>query len=139
MTNLNVAAAQLKDARIILEEAKESFEKGHFHRTVRKCQESVELALKGLLKLKGVEYPKSHKIGKVLAGTLAGDVDAVFLSRAVSLSDQLADDREPSFYGSDEAPADELFSVDSARQILEEATFVVAFVAKLVGSDGLGR
>jgi HEPN domain-containing protein len=135
MTNVNAAAAQIRDAQIILEEAKDSFEKGRFHRTVRKCQESVELALKGLLKLKGVEYPKSHKIGKVLESALAGDVDAAFLSRAVSLSDQLADDREPSFYGSEEAPAEELFSADSARQVLDEAAFVVTFVVKVVEPD----
>lgn len=58
MKNVDIAKAYIKDAEIILEEARESFQKGYYHRTVRKCQESVELALKGLLRLKGIEYHK---------------------------------------------------------------------------------
>ncbi|MBD3157888.1 MAG: HEPN domain-containing protein [Candidatus Lokiarchaeota archaeon] len=34
--------------------------------TVRYCQECVELGLKGILRLRGVEYPKKHDISTVL-------------------------------------------------------------------------
>jgi HEPN domain-containing protein len=50
MKNIVIAKAYVKDAGIILEEAEESLKKQHYHKTARKCQESVELALKGLFK-----------------------------------------------------------------------------------------
>ena len=54
MTNRDFGRAYIKDARLILAEAETSLEQGHFHRTVRKCQESVEMALKGLLRMAGM-------------------------------------------------------------------------------------
>lgn len=48
--------AYIKDAKTISEEARESLSKGHYHRTVRKCQKAVELAIKGLLRFVGIEY-----------------------------------------------------------------------------------
>ncbi|OQY98067.1 MAG: hypothetical protein B6D35_13195 [Candidatus Brocadia sp. UTAMX2] len=44
MRSDRIGHAYIKDARTIAEEAKESLNKKHYHRTVRKCQESVELA-----------------------------------------------------------------------------------------------
>lgn len=55
MKSVDIARSYIKDARIIFEESEESFKKGRYHRTARKCQESVELALKGLLRLKLVK------------------------------------------------------------------------------------
>lgn len=131
MKNIDVAKAFIKDAEIILEEAKESFKKRHFHRTVRKCQESVELALKGLLRLKGIEYPKSHKIGKVLIETLKGELDMGSLQKAADIADQLAIDREPSFYGSEDVPAEELFDEEDARDSMENANFVINYINEI--------
>lgn len=42
MKNTDIGAAYIKDAGIILEESEESYNKGHYHRTIRKCQESIE-------------------------------------------------------------------------------------------------
>lgn len=128
MKNIDIARSYIKDATIILEESEESFKKGRYHRTARKCQESVELALKGLLRLKGIEYPKSHKIGKVLVEELKDELDINFLQKAADVSDQLAVDREPAFYGSEDAPAEELFDEEDAKNILENARFVIDFV-----------
>jgi HEPN domain-containing protein len=128
MKNIDTAKAYIKDAVIILNESEDSFRDGHYHRTIRKCQEAVELALKGLLRLQGIEYPKSHKIGKVLIGALNNEVDNNFLQRAVNLSDLLADIREPSFYGSNEGLASDLFDREDAEDILKEARFVINFV-----------
>lgn len=66
MRSDRVGLAYIKDAKTILEEARKSLNKGHYHRTVRKCQEAVELALKGLLRFVGIEYPKSHRVGAIL-------------------------------------------------------------------------
>lgn len=132
MKNTDIAKAYIKDAMIILEESEESLKKGHYHRTIRKCQESVELALKGLLRLKGIEFPKSHIIGEVLIEELKGELDIDFLQKAADISDQLAIDREPSFYGSDHSPAEDLFHEDDAKDVLTNSSFVINFVNELM-------
>lgn len=66
MRSDRIGYAYIKDAKTIAEEARESLNKRHYHRTVRKCQEAVELGLKGLLRFVGIEYPKSHRVGAVL-------------------------------------------------------------------------
>lgn len=58
MTNREFGRAYIEDARVILAEADASLEQGHFHRIVRKCQESVEMALKGLLRVRGSSIRK---------------------------------------------------------------------------------
>lgn len=137
MRNIDIAKAYIKDAVIILKESENSFKERHYHRTIRKCQESVELALKGLLRLKGIEYPKSHKIGKVLIEVLKGEVDNNFLQQAANLSDQLADLREPSFYGSEDARAEEIFDEEDTKEILENAAYVVNFVESIMKTKKL--
>ena len=47
MNNKKSANAYLGDAEVILEECRFSFERMHWHRVVRKCQEASELAVKG--------------------------------------------------------------------------------------------
>lgn len=66
MNSKKSAYAYLKDAEIILEESRFSFDKGHWHRVVRKCQEATELAIKGLFKFLGLDYPKSHILGRII-------------------------------------------------------------------------
>ncbi|NUO09849.1 MAG: HEPN domain-containing protein [Candidatus Brocadia sp.] len=73
MRSDRIGIAYIKDARTIAKEAKESLNKNHYHRTVRKCQESVELALKGLLRFVGIEYPKSHRVGATLLESILKD------------------------------------------------------------------
>ncbi len=132
MRNIDIARSYVKDAKLILDEAEDSLNKGHYHRTIRKCQEGVELALKGLLRLKGIEYPKSHKIGKVFVETLKGDIDIDILQRAADISDQLAINREPSFYGSEDLPAEELYDKDDAEESIRNARFVINMVKEFV-------
>lgn len=66
MNNKKTAVAFLSDADIILQEADFSLEREHWHRTIRKCQEATELAVKGMFKYLGIEYPKSHLLGRVI-------------------------------------------------------------------------
>lgn len=132
MRNIDIARSYVNDAGVILEEAEDSLKKGHHHRTIRKCQEGVELALKGLLRLKGIEYPKSHKIGKVLVETLKGDINIAILQRAADISDQLAIDREPSFYGSEDLSAKELYDMEDAEESIRNARFVIDLVKEFL-------
>ena len=90
----------LSDAEIILEESRFSLERGHWHRVVRKSQEATELAIKGLFKYLGLDYPKSHILGKVIKKELGKHrlFDKEVLNQIAFISDSLAFDREPSFY-----------------------------------------
>lgn len=90
------------------------------------------MALKGLLWLKGIEYPKSHKIGKLLIEELKDEIAPDFLNKAAGISDLLAIDREPSFYGSEDAPAEELFDEEDAREVLRNAGNIIAFITGLL-------
>ncbi len=119
MRNDRLVKAALADAEIILEEARESLARGHHHRVVRKCQEATELAVKGLFRYLGLEYPKSHVLGRLLRrelrrfGLFAGEE----LARMATVCDRLAFDREPSFYGApDGTPAAELFDEEDAAE-----------------------
>lgn len=131
MRNDRAARAYLADAEIILREAEDSQRAGHLHRVVRKSQEAAELAIKGLLRLWGLEYPKAHLLGRVIKREL---VRRKLLDRKVAEqlaydSDSLALDREPSFYGSPEGvPASQLFDAEDGEDALAKARRVLETV-----------
>lgn len=132
MNSLQEGEAYIADARIILTEAEDSFARGHFHRAVRKCQESVELALKGLLRLYGVEYPRRHVFASVLrASPVARRTDPGELDTIIEIADRLAEEREASFYGMGPTPARQLFSASDARDSIAEVKQVMDFVDRL--------
>jgi hypothetical protein len=135
VTNHDLARSFLGNARIIIREADESFGRGEWHRVVRKAQEAAELALKGLLRYLGVEYPKVHRIGEAVRRALVSHgLPETTAQRLATISDLLAQDRELSFYGADDGrPAEELFD----RAAAEQARALVAEV--LSGVEGLMR
>ena len=128
MNTEKAAKSYFSEARLIFQEARGSQEAGHYHRTVRKCQESVELALKGWLRLIGVEYPRSHRISGVLTRLQLDEVEPADLTRAAEICDHLADDREPSFYGTEEGTPEEMYDSDDGEQALTDCEFVIHFV-----------
>jgi HEPN domain-containing protein len=136
MRNDRAAQALIANARLIHEEAQESFTRKHFHRTVRKCQEAVELALKGYLLLLGADYPKVHDVAPALKEVarnkgLASEAELSELSR---VSARLRADRERSFYGGEDGvPPDELFDATKAQRALDDCASVLTFVAKHCG------
>lgn len=133
MTNHAIGRAYIEDARLILGEAEASFRQGHYHRTVRKCQEAVEVALKGLLRIAGIEYPKAHRVGRVLLQSPVAQVTGPErLAGIARIADELTESREEAFYGTEEAPAAELFSEEDAADALVKAKTVDAFVTELM-------
>jgi HEPN domain-containing protein len=135
MNNETSAKALLSDAVIILDETQISLERGHWHRVVRKCQEATELAIKGLFRYLGIEYFKSHLLGRVIKRELGrfGFLTRDELNKMAFIADSLAFDREPSFYGSpDGTPASELFKGEDAREVIEEVKWVINAVRKVM-------
>jgi HEPN domain-containing protein len=135
MNNKKSAEAFLSDAKIILEESRFSFEKGHWHRVIRKCQEATELGIKGLFRYLGIEYPKSHILGRVIKKELNkyNLFSKEELGKIALISDTLAFDREPSFYGSPEGtPAAKLFDQDDAEEAIGNAEWVINIIRKII-------
>lgn len=129
------AKSSLQDAEIILDEARLSFQSGYSHRVVRKCQESTELAVKGLLRYFGIEYPKTHILGRIIKKELPklGLFSQEELDKLAYVSDTLAFDREPAFYGSPEGtPASELYDQEDATEALEGTSWVLDIVKRVV-------
>jgi len=133
MKNDIAGRSYVEDAKIILEEAEESFKKGYNHRTIRKCQESVELALKGILRVVGIEYPKSHRIGVVLKDSaLKEKLDEGTLEKIIAITDRLADEREIAFYGSDKLSAKDMFDEDDASEALADIHYIMKIIDKFL-------
>ena len=63
MNNSELNHRLLTEAELIMEEVKRAFYNRSWNLVVRRAQEVVELSLKSLLKLMGVEYPKTHDVG----------------------------------------------------------------------------
>lgn len=138
MRNDKTARAFLSDSEIILEESLISFEKKHYHRVIRKCQEATELAIKGLFRYMGLEYPKSHILGRVIKKELSkfNIFSREDLNKIAYISDSLAFDREPSFYGSPEGiPASELFIQEDAKEAIENTRWIIEKIKGIVQEE----
>ena len=133
MKNDIAGKSYIGDAKIILKEAEESFNKGYNHRTIRKCQESVELALKGILRIVGIEYPKSHRIGGAIKDSaLKEKLDEGTLERIITIADRLADERGIAFYGSDTSSAKDMFDEDDASEALVDTRYIMKIIDKFL-------
>lgn len=65
-SNWELAESYFNDAKYSLVEAKNAFKASMYHRSIRRCQEAVELSLKAILRLCGVEYPKDHEVSLLI-------------------------------------------------------------------------
>ncbi len=101
-----------------------------FNLVVRRAQEVVELALKGGLKILGVDFPKVHDVGPVFSEQVRqkqGGVDAAVLERIEDISLWLSQARAPAFY------LERDYSEEDARHAFQDATFVLTQVKALGG------
>ena len=70
MTADEMARSFFRRAKIVLREAERLQEDEAWNLVVRRCQEAVELALKGLLRAAGAEVPKIHDVSGALRRNL---------------------------------------------------------------------
>ena len=66
MTNLDLAKSYIWKAETRLDALEALKKRKNFSDVVREAQETVELALKGMLRAIGVEPPKYHDVGSLL-------------------------------------------------------------------------
>ncbi len=134
-----MARSFLRRAGTVLGEAQRLYADEAWNLVVRRCQEAVELALKGALRAAGVEIPKVHDVSGALRKhaqrlppALANEIDTL-----VSASRRLREERELAFYGDEETDteAEALFTRADADDALETARRVVALCAAAQGES----
>jgi HEPN domain-containing protein len=128
MRNRELAADHLKRAGARLRALDVLFESGSWADVVRESQEVVELALKGLLRVCGVEPPRIHDVADVLLAERDRLPETLVphLDRLASISRQLRRDRELAFYGAEDLTpssfyreSDAVLARDGARDVVQ--------------------
>jgi HEPN domain-containing protein len=129
MTSAEMARSYFRQAQRIFEEALHHQQAQAWHLVIRRCQETVELALKAVLRAAGVEVPHVHDVGLFLVDHAARfpETFTTHLDRTVSVSRRLREEREISFYGDEEigAPAERLYTAGDAQDALCDARFIL--------------
>ena len=106
---------------------------------VREAQELVELALKGMLRLVGIDPPKWHDVGPILK-----EQSELFppwlrreIPRLMEISRWLRKEREFAFYGDIDFIPTEEYTRDDADRAMLDAGFVLQCARRLLpaGSD----
>jgi HEPN domain-containing protein len=105
---------------------------------VRESQETVELALKGLLRRCGIEPPRVHDVSDVLLAEqrrlpAAVRAEVEHLARH---SKTLRRDRELAFYGAEDLTPSDFYSEEDATSARDAARFVVFLVKPHVVDAG---
>lgn len=132
-----MARGYLDDAEYSLYEAEEALAKKMYHRTVRRAQESVELSLKAVLRLLGMEYPREHDVSDALVEIAhireLPDWFRFELETISIASKRLAGERGPAFYGDENAfiPPRELYSKEDAEKAIDSARKIHELSKKL--------
>ena len=129
-----LARDYLERARNRLIDASSALKRGAFPEVVRYSQECVELCLKAVLRIVGIEYPKVHDVGDVL------EINAdkfpkwfrINIPKLRRISAELAQKRGPSLYGIERLgkPPSEIFGREDAEDSLKKARFVYTLCHK---------
>jgi HEPN domain-containing protein len=128
MTNQHMAESAIRLAGQVLREAKRLHAEGAHGLTVRRSQEVVELALKGVLRFLGLEVPRIHDVSGFLRrhrDRLPSALDK-HLDKIAQVSRALREEREMSFYGDEEAGfgPEEIYTAEDADKAILDATFI---------------
>ena len=132
---LRFVESYLRNARERIELARISMERGFHNNAIRLCQESVELSLKAVLRLCGIEYPKSHEVGHALReyAQLFPEWFREAVPEMARISRDLSLNRGPAMYGneSSEIPPEELYDDEDSRRAIRNAQLVHDLCLKL--------
>lgn len=128
MTNLNLAISYFIKAKKRLKILYVLLEEKDYSDVIREAQELVELALKGMLRFVGIEPPKVHDVGSYLIEYkhLFSEEIQVDIEKLAEISKKLRKERELAFYGDIDFIPTESYSLEEAKQVIQDAEFVVS-------------
>lgn len=134
MTGDELALAYLAKARARLRVLAVLAEERAHSDVVREAQELVELALKGALRIVGIDPPHWHDVGPILREHAAAYPRwfAERIPRLAEISRRLRRERELAFYGDVDFVPTDAYGPGDAAQARNEATEVFDAVARLV-------
>ena len=135
MTTSEMGRRYVEEARGRVELVRLAVERALWPTAVREAQESVELFLKGALRLVGVEPARTHDVAAPLRESAARFPSwfAAEVARLAAISTAMAGDRGPAFYGDERqelAPQD-LFGPADAARALDDLEFVASCCVRL--------
>jgi HEPN domain-containing protein len=136
MTSSQMGRRYIEEARGRVELVRLARERRLWATVVREAQESVELFLKGALRLVAIEPARTHDPAEVLRRA-ADRFPAWFgaeVDHLASISSEMAGDRGIAFYGDERqslGPQD-LFDEDDAVRALGHLEYVAALCARLL-------
>lgn len=117
MRNPGLAKDYLKRSEARLLALDTLFAAGSWADVVRESQEVVELTLKALLRVSGVEPPRSHDVSDVLIAERALLPRELHndLAELAAISRRLRRDRELAFYGAEDLTPSDFYSATDAE------------------------
>jgi HEPN domain-containing protein len=97
-----------------------------FADVVREAQELIELCLKAVLRVAGIEPPRAHDVSDILTENshrlpTGLQIHAATLSK---ISKKLRRDRELAFYGSEDLTPSDFYKKEDAREAFDDARWV---------------
>lgn len=121
----------LSRAKRCLTEAEVALNEHDYSMTVRRSQECIEMAIKGILRLSGIEFPREHDVSDVLLKTEWKEIGSPSwfmdnIEKLARIMREITPKRGPAMYGFEKEmkPAGEIFSSDDGIKALNEARFV---------------
>ena len=110
-----------------LRETRAAYDESDYALCVRRAQETIELAIKGLLRLAGIEFPREHDVSNALLDS-AGRFPEPWREALPELArrmQEITPKRGPAMYGleSQGIPASEAFDENDGRGALADAEF----------------
>ena len=130
-----MAKAYLRQAEARIRTAERALKEGNYPYSVRQAQEAVELSLKAVLRLVGIEPPKWHDVGPILRKNRNRFPNwfRELIDELAFISRQLRREREVSMYGDEEMgiPPNHIYNKFDAEKYLEAAKKVCESCQKL--------
>ena len=131
-----LSRSYFKQGRARYQTAKLAYNQYNYPYCVRQAQESVELTLKGALRLVGVEYPKSHDVSEALLSNLNRFPERFrkSIGEAARISKELARKRAAAMYGEEASnlPPEKIFDRNDAKKAIDDARQVLETCKKLL-------
>ncbi|MFB0534338.1 MAG: HEPN domain-containing protein [Anaerolineae bacterium] len=134
MTNREAGEELIRMARELFgRDVQGAWQAESYNLTIRRAQETVELALKGALRILGTDYPKVHDVGSLFAEQAQRKipgVDKAMLGQMAGVSRRLTAARTPAFY------LERRYGEVEARQAVTDARFVLEAVERMTRTEG---
>ncbi len=139
MTNKTLAESYLAKAIVRIRMLAFLMEQEGRSDVVREAQETVELALKAMLRHVGIEPPKWHDVGEILLENAWRFPPAIKdnMQKLASISKWLKEEREMSLYGDDNLIPTEHYTKSHAEKAFMEGRFVVALAESLIKPNSI--